>query len=237
MPRVWETPAWRHKRMVEERARLAKQQALPVSETGSVKEEAERRARESALETDVIALSGLPEGEARNAKKRELLKIYLPAVEAYLNAGAIYANALLVRSMIWAFDVEEIVLADRLANVCILQGQPMPPMRRDLYAFIADSYLTWAEKQVKFGHSPEPYFSNSFKQVLDWVVPDMVKAKYCKFAAERSMEAEDWNAANDWYNKALTYNHKIQIQTNHDKVKKKITSGQIQMNESEKSDA
>lgn len=183
-------------------------------------DETEFRILCAAIETDVEALRGMVKGEERTEKKRELLSRYLPAVDAYIDAGKSFQNPVLVQCMIWAVDCDDMPLFIRLSGLCFEQGQLMPANhKRTLYAFCADMVLEWAAKEVTFGRSPQPYFANYFATVLEWSIPDKLKAKYCKFEAELMAESDPVHAL-QIYDLALRFDPAIQIKTAYAKLKK-----------------
>ncbi|MGE4301987.1 MAG: phage terminase small subunit [Victivallaceae bacterium] len=130
-----------------------------------------------------------PQGEARVALKRKFLAEFMPAVEDYLASGKVYANPVLIWCMVWSFDVGDVSTGIRLAEAAIAQHQKLTaPFQSDytVARFAADAVLEWAQAQVKAGSSAEPYFTRFLDKVLSGAlaVHDIVKAKYCKLAAQ-----------------------------------------------------
>ncbi|MEA4863371.1 MAG: phage terminase small subunit [Victivallaceae bacterium] len=130
-----------------------------------------------------------PQGEARVALKRKFLAEFMPAVEDYLATGKVYANPVLIWCMVWSFDVGDAATGIRLAEAAIAQHQKLTaPFQNDytVARFAADAVLEWAQAQVKAGSSAEPYFTRFLDKVLSGAlaVHDIVKAKYCKLAAQ-----------------------------------------------------
>lgn len=150
------------------------------------------------LDTDLARLSGLPVAE-KIKLKAELLPGYMAAVAAYEQAGEVYANPVLVRVIIWLFDLLEaghsagdILTVERLSMLAVEQGQHMPDrFNRDLPTFVSDAFLAWAKLQIDQNHSPEPIFSRVFEQVKIWPVPQVVLMKYHKAAANIAIDSGD----------------------------------------------
>lgn len=178
-----------------------------------------------SLENDCKRISSLPQGEARNQVKRdELIPQYRKYVDAYLSGGEVYANQVLVQVMIWAFDVGDIDLAVKLAEIAVAQDQSMPErFNRDLKTFVADAVLEWAQAQRTGGNPVEPYFGGMFALVTTWPIHDVIKAKYHKFAAENAT-AEDPAKALELYRRALEIDPDCKVKTAMAKLEKALAA-------------
>ncbi len=207
---AWMTPARRYQLKIENEQRAAQLLAAP-SEPVLVAGAKDFNLLCDAIESEANALKDLPQGELRTGKKNELIARFLPFIETYLESGVIHANPILVYVMIWAIDVANISLFDRLARVCFEQGQTLPQsMTRTLQTFIADSILDWSSICRKTNVSPLPYFNDWFAMVVDWPIHDAIKSKYYKFAAE--IEVDNAKAL-ELYALCVKHDPKAQIKT------------------------
>jgi len=223
------SPAWQHReRVLQQQAVLKTEAALKNRETETIKQLATDKARHelllTALDNDCKRISALPEGEVRNALKRELLPTWLKPVEAYLAGGQIYQNEVLTRIMVWCFDVGDIETALKLAAVAIEQKQPMPErFDRDVVTYVADAFREWCKAQRVAENPIQPYFDRMFEAVIVWPVHDEIKMKYCKIAAEEARKAGDPERALTLYKEAERYSpQKAQVKTVKAELEKEI---------------
>jgi hypothetical protein len=206
------SPAWKYRqRILLQRETAAAEAALKAKEQHTINKLASENGKFTLLlqsiENDCKRISALPKGQARTELKRELLKVYLPVIDAYIEGDEEYANAALSQVLIWLFDVGEIDKALDYAAVCIAQDQPLPErFNRDIKTYVADAFLEWAEAQLKSGHAVEPYFTPMLNDVLEWPVHEPIKLKYLRQAAKLAYAAEDFDAALDYCNKAEALN-------------------------------
>jgi hypothetical protein len=137
------------------------------------------------LQEDVERLRSLPLTADRiDMKRDELLPRWLPSVEAYLAGEKRYHNPAFVYCVIWLLDTGEMGKALDWADIAISENQPMPDNFKTMMpAFIADTVLAWATEQAAAGHSIEPYFSRTFKNIREkWRLHEEINAKWFKFA-------------------------------------------------------
>ena len=160
---------------------------------------------ESSLDKDVTRLQGLPVEEKNRIRSEELIPVYRPYCREYLEKDEVYKNPILVRLMIWLFDVGEIHEALFWAYIAIEQKQAMPDsFKRDITTFTADKVLEFAKLQEQRGDSIEPYFSEVFQRLTEqkWPMPDAVRAKYYVKAGDHALEAGNYQQALDHFIKA-----------------------------------
>jgi len=223
------SPAWQHReRVLQQQAVVKTEAALKNQETDTIKQLAADKARHElllvALENDCNRLSALPQGEARTALKRDLLPGWMKVVEAYLAGDQVYQNEVLIRIMVWCFDVGDIETALKLAAVAIEQKQPMPErFGRDVVTFVADAVLDWVKTQRAVNDPIQPYFDRMFEAVIVWPVHDEIKMKYCKIAAGETRKAGDPERALALYKEAERYSpQKAQVKTVKAELEKEI---------------
>ncbi len=174
------SPAQRHRRNVEIKLQLERQQAISIKDGESMHLQAR------AIERDVKRLRSLNQTYERVAMKREeLLPMYLPTAKRYLEEGEVYQNPIFVYCVIWLFDVGEFDNGLDWADIAIEQGQLTPDnFKSGFPAFVADTILEWAQLEVEAGNPIEPYFSRTFKNVTEkWRVHEKIQAKWFKFHA------------------------------------------------------
>lgn len=194
------SPAWRHRETVQRaQAEIAARRAAEGKDAVVIQAMADDKERFelllTSLECDCNRISALPQGSARTDLKRDLLKTWLPLIDAYINASKVYQNTALTQVLVWTFDVGLINDALRLAEVAIEQQQPMPERyKRNVKTYVADAFLEWARNEKPNG-AIEPYFSEMYAKVMAWAIHDDIKLKYVKLAAVEAKEAEDYEGA------------------------------------------
>lgn len=198
------SPAQRHQRRITQNVQRQASQVTckpSFALTGSSVPDADALVGQQ-LACDLQRLRAIPAGEQRNTLKRELLPTYLPVLEHYQQSGACYPNPVLVQVVIWLFDCGQMSPAIQFGLLAVTQQQPMPEgWKRDIRNYFADAVREWAEKQVKLGHSPQPYFDHVFTKILDeqWPLPSDSLSKYHKFAGLQYFERQDWQQAHDHF--------------------------------------
>lgn len=191
------SPAWRHRKAVlQEQDAAAAKAALERKDEKTIQKLTSDKARFelllTALENDCNRISALPKGGARTELKRELLKTWLPVINAYLAGSEIYQNIALTQVMVWCFDTGDINEALRLADAAIEQQQPMPERyKRNVKTYVADAFLDWVREQQVNGGAIEPYFSRMYDLAMSWSIHDDIKLKYVRLAALQAKDAGD----------------------------------------------
>ncbi|EPW0379395.1 phage terminase small subunit, partial [Proteus mirabilis] len=155
------SPAQRHRQKIEMQQKLEQRQAIAIADGESMHLQAR------AIERDVKRLRALNQTYERVAMKRdELLPMYLPTAQRYLDEGEVYQNPIFVYCVIWLFDVGEFDKGLDWADIAIAQGQRTPDnFKSGFPAFVADTILAWAQLEAEAGNPIEPYFSRTFKNV------------------------------------------------------------------------
>lgn len=138
------------------------------------------------FENDKKVLKGLVQiAEKINHKREVLIPKYKPVADQYLAAGEKYQNPIFTDLIIWLFDVGDLETAVEWLFKAIELDLPTPEnFKRSSWAIVcADFVLEWAERQLANGYSVEPYFSRVFEKIeKEWKVPEVVEAKWYKFA-------------------------------------------------------
>ncbi|EPR2068673.1 phage terminase small subunit [Escherichia coli] len=172
------TPCQRHRAKIRTQEALERREALTASPVSFHLLRAE-------LDRDVARLRSLPVREERLAFKRDiLLPRWLPVAERYIADGKRHACPVLVYCIIWLFDTGDLSRALDWADIAISEGQATPDnFRSTLPAFVADTVLQWATDNSEAGHSIEPYFSRTFRNVTtSWRLHEEIRAKWFRFA-------------------------------------------------------
>jgi len=222
------TPFQQHKQRVQKE--LAEQQQKQKLAAGDLTTAAATANDYSAFEVlknnldgDLKTLSGLVQGDEKQAKKKSLVEFYMGHVSEYLNQAEVYANAVLVNVILWLFDLGRIAEALPMAKVAIEQQQSSPAgFSRNLPTVVADLVLEWCDKQHSQGHSVEPVFSEVLALLHGWPVPDVVKMKYHKFAGNQAFSEGDMPTAVSQYEQAISFesaSHKAQVKTKLEKAR------------------
>ncbi|MDP2548891.1 phage terminase small subunit [Oceanobacter sp. 4_MG-2023] len=155
-----------------------------------------------AMSQDVLWLHGKTLTEKQEFKV-ERLPGYMEHVQEYMASGDVYANPVIVETMIWLADLlqdghpaSNAVEFEKIALLCVSQGQKMPErFKSSLPTFVADAVHAWASHQIKLNHSPQPLFGNIFNQLHNWPVPRGVIMKYHKLAGQLATDAGEWKTA------------------------------------------
>lgn len=224
------TPFQMHQQRVrEELKRKEQEKALDQNDASTAlktTEYAEFEILKKSLSNDAKALSGITQGDEKNAKRKELISRYMPHVEAYIEKGEEFANPVLIQVMLWMFDLFRIDQALKLAEIAIKQNQLMPEnFKRTLPTFVADEVLEWSKNEYKINNSVEPYFTDTFEKMLDWPVPQVVKMKYFKFKGEMAFDAKQWGDAIEAFTKA----EELETSQNKAAVKTKLATAKKEL--------
>lgn len=138
------------------------------------------------FEQDKLKLKDLVQiAEKVNLKRDVLIPKYMPAAQAYLEAGENYQNPIFTDLIVWLFDVGDLDTAVDWLFKAIELDLPTPEnFKRSSWAIVcADFVLEWAETQLTHGRSVEPYFSQVFEKIdKEWKLPEQLEAKWYKFA-------------------------------------------------------
>jgi tetratricopeptide (TPR) repeat protein len=208
------TPFQRHKASVEKQLAVEAQQTqlrlnqpAPVNHT--VTDYGQFEILKAALEQDLKALSGIPSGADKQARKYELAQNYTAHVNAYVDSGDIYANPVLVQWLIWMLDAGRLDIALPIAWLAIEQDQVMPDtFNRTLVTFVFDAVLVWAQAEFKQGRSVAPYFYDvlaKFDHEPAYALPDVVRMKYHKLAGHMCFANDDFEQAVVHYQAAESF--------------------------------
>ncbi|MGH1374408.1 MAG: phage terminase small subunit [Cellvibrionaceae bacterium] len=188
-------------------------QAQSVAFVKTKATEHDRQVLLSALDQDLDRLGALESvAEKIKLKRDELLPKYLPHVDAYLESGASYPNAMLVRCAIWCLDVEDLDNTIRLVDECIKQHQDSPAnFSRDLSGFFIEQVAAWADGQLQKGDSGSPYIDQVCLRVSDgaWPTTNIIgKGKAFKVAGQLAEKNGDKKEALEYYRQAQEANDK-----------------------------
>jgi len=188
-------------------------QAQSVAFVKTKNTEHDREVLLSALDQDLERLSALESiADKIKLKRDELLPKYLPHVRAYLESGASYPNALLVRCAIWCLDVEDLETAIELADDCIKQSQNAPSnFSRDLPGFFIEQVAAWADSQLQKGDSGSPYIDQVCQRVSDglWPTTNIIgNGKAFKVAGQLADKNGDEKDALNYFRKAQEANER-----------------------------
>lgn len=141
-----------------------------------------------SIEQDIKALAALGKSEEKREKlTTEILPKYEKHIKHYCKQDEVYANPVLVRMVIWYFDVGDIHNAIKFGLIAIEQKQRTPQgFSRDLPTFFIDSLRSWAEQQSTSKDKQQAlYFMQSIvDEVRIWPLKDVPKMKYLKQLAQ-----------------------------------------------------
>lgn len=187
-----------------------------------------------SLEKDLKRLSDLPQGTARIEPKKKLLAEYSEQLEDYLASSDTYEFPLLTQAMIWAFDVEDLELALRLAKAAIEENQKMPErFSSDVQTFVGDTLHDIAK--AKMGDKGEliQEFTDYTETLLAAKTHDAVKAKWCKLLADAAAKAEDWPTVKTYGEKAKEFDPKAKVTQILGRAEKALKKSEGQQSESQ----
>ena len=151
---------------------------------GTIRQQQNNALMYAAMEEDLKALKDIRSKTRKVELKREqLVPKYRAFVETTMAANKV--NSILSQYLVWLFDIDEMAEAMKLAEYCLLQRIPLPErFKRPLPIYIADEVLIWSEREWESGRSPNPWFNQEFKRVVDDrnERPDELTAKYFRLA-------------------------------------------------------
>jgi Phage small terminase subunit len=163
-----------------------------------------------ALEQDLSVLHDLVDVSKKiELKKNALIPKWIPIVDEYINSGAQHPYAPLVFLAVWLLDAEKLPEAITYADYAIKQQQPMPDrFKRDLPTFMAAGIHDWAQRQLKAGHSAEPYFNQVIERIesKQWLVDEPIVLGFMYKLAAQFSEKDDLEKAESFYLKCVNAN-------------------------------
>lgn len=138
------------------------------------------------FEQDKLKLKELVQiAEKVNLKRDVLIPKYMPAAQAYLEAGENYQNPIFTDLIIWLFDVGDLDTAVDWLFKAIEMDLPTPEnFKTNSWSVVCARFvLEWADTQLSNGRSVEPYFSQVFEKIdKEWKLPEKQEAEWYKFA-------------------------------------------------------
>jgi hypothetical protein len=200
----------------------------PARPTGHAATHRYTQPHEQDFAAEVESLHGLSIKE-KVARKKDLVEIYRPQVEALLDAGQRRVQ-LWTWWIVWLFDVgrvdEFIAQAERAIALDWLTE-----FSSDLRTFRFDKIMEWAKGEFEHGRGVEPYFGKMHAKHADML--EVVAAKYHKLAgdmwarqAENAGSPAKERAALDlavqWWTVAEIAYDKAGVKTRIDKAKKRL---------------
>ncbi|WP_158107679.1 terminase endonuclease subunit [Vibrio furnissii] len=174
------SPAMRHKLAVKVKQQLNTNTPQSVSRGDSL------HIRLVEFEQDKLKLKELVQiAEKVNLKRDVLIPKYMPAAQAYLEAGESYQNPIFTDLIIWLFDVGDLDTAVDWLFKAIELDLPTPEnFKTNSWSVVCARFvLEWADTQLSKGRSVEPYFSQVFEKIdKEWKLPEKQEAEWYKFA-------------------------------------------------------
>lgn len=163
---------------------VAKNRQPPQPVGGVIRQQQNSQLMEAAMEEDLKSLKAIrSKAHKVQLKKEQLVPKYQAFVESIMAGNKVHA--ILSQFLVWLFDIADIAGAVKLADYCRLHRIPLPErFKRNLEIYIADEVLIWSELEWEAGRSPNPYFNDEFKRVVDDrdERPDELTAKYFRLA-------------------------------------------------------
>lgn len=136
------------------------------------------------LEADLHRLSLQASRQRKHQLQAELLKsaFYAGHIQRVLaGQGPPGEDPVLVRCMIWLFNLAEIEPAMQLARSVIQRGLAMPDeFKASAKIFVCREIAYWALAEQKANRSPQPYLDEVYQQSRQWDKPDQVEARLLK---------------------------------------------------------
>lgn len=166
------------------------------------------------LDADLLRLSQQASRMEKNRLQAEFLKSptyvdYLTKAQA--GQGMSGEDPVLVRCMIWAFNVGDISLAMTLGDIAYKRQLAMPDdFKADVSIFICREIAYWALAEQKAGNSPQPWLNKVFDKSRNWDKPDQVEARLLKAKAQELQET-DPAAALELYEKAIAFDKGVGV--------------------------
>lgn len=148
------------------------------------------------LDADLLRLSQQASRVEKTRLQGEFLKSptyadYLAKVEAGQGMGG--EDPVLIRCMIWAFNVADIPLAMKLAEIAYKRQLSMPDdFKADVSIFMCREIAYWSLAEQKDGRSPQPWLNEVFDKSRNWDKPDQIEARLLK---AKGQDIQDENPA------------------------------------------
>ena len=157
------------------------------------------------LESDLHRLSLQPSREARTVLQGQLLRspTYAEHIANVLaGKGVSGEDPVLVRCMIWAFNVRDMPLSMQLAEIAHKRGLAMPDeFKATVAVFMCREVAYWSLVEQKEGRSPQPHLNTVWENSRHWDKPDQIEARLLK-AKGQDIQATDPAAALQLYQQA-----------------------------------
>jgi len=166
----------------------------------------------AALHQDLQALKQITSVEQKiQFKKEQLIPKWLPFLEQYRANGEHSPFEPLVWMVIWLLDAELIDKCIEWADLAILQQQKLPEhfTSSSLDTFIAEGIHDWAQRQLKAGHSAEPFLSDVIERIekkLWFVTEPIALNKLYKLVGQFAEVANEPEKAEKFYLKCVEVN-------------------------------
>ena len=165
-----------------------------------------------ALQQDLAALHNITDVQKKVAlKKEKLIPKWLPFITEYKDSGAHHPFEPLVWFCIWLLDAELVDQCIEFSDLAIKQQQKLPPnfTTSSLDTFIAEGLHDWAQRQLKAGHSAEPYLTQVLERVesKQWLVDHPIALnKIYKLVGQFAEMEQQFEKAEQFYLKCVAVN-------------------------------
>lgn len=144
------------------------------------------------LDADLNRLSLQPSRETRTRLQAELLVSQTYAdylAKALAGQGLQGDDPVLVRCMIWAFNVRNMAQALQLAEFALQRGYAMPDeFKATIAVFLCREVAYWSLAEQKENRSPQPYLNQVWEQSRHWQKPDQIEARLLKAKAQDTQD-------------------------------------------------
>lgn len=166
----------------------------------------------AALQQDLAALHDLTDVQKKIAlKKEQLIPKWSPLIQQYRESGAHHPFEPLVWFCIWLLDAEQVDTCIEYSDLAIAQQQKLPAnfTTSSLDTFIAEGIHDWAQRQLKAGHSAEPFLTNVLERVESkrWLVTHPIALnKIYKLVAQFAETENQFEKAEQFYLKCVEVN-------------------------------
>ena len=175
----------------------------------------------ASLSVDLEMLSGESSNERKGEIKRDVLLPKYASYVARLKAVG-SKHEILGYQFVWLFDAGHIGEALEYAKDYMASGGKLPERFNSSPGFfVANQFITWAEKACNDEHDVEPYFSEVFAAAKDWNLPDTLTARFYRLRGLRAMQMQDFKAAVPDLERALELGAKVETKLK--EARKKIT--------------
>jgi hypothetical protein len=182
-----------------------------------------------SMQQDLAALHALTDVQKKIAlKKEQLIPKWTPYITQYKESGANHPFEPLVWFCIWLLDVEQIDTCIEFSDLAMLQQQKLPSnfTSSTLDTFIAEGIHDWAQRQLKAGHSAEPFLTQVLERVesKQWLVTHPIALnKIYKLVAQFAEVEQQFEKAEKFYLKCVEVNpEKHGVKTALQKVQQKL---------------